>query len=219
MATRLQGYYAILDVTGTSYNEGALLANAGELLAARPCCLQLRAKQLPLADFCRLGHALRILCTQAEVPLCINDRLDVALAIGADILHLGQGDLPLGEARRILAATPAREMLIGISTHNLEQAREAQAGGADYIGFGPVFPTATKTDADPAVGISALQEVAAAVSLPIVAIGGIGLANIDAVARAGASAAAVIAAVERAPDRAAAGRAIAHAFSKEFIAE
>ncbi len=212
MATRIQGYYAILDVTGSSYDEAALLASARELLAARPCCLQLRAKQLPLADFCCLGHALRILCTQTEVPLCINDRLDVALAVSADIIHLGQGDLPLGEARRVLAATPAGEMLIGVSTHNLEQAKEAQAGGADYLGFGPVFPTATKTDADPAVGLSPLEKVAAAVSLPVVAIGGITLENVEAVARAGAAAAAAIAAVERAPDRAAAGRAIARVF-------
>jgi thiamine-phosphate pyrophosphorylase len=215
MATRFQGYYAILDVTGSSYDEAALLASARELLAARPCCLQLRAKQLPLADFCRLGHGLRILCTQAEVPLCINDRLDVALAVSADIIHLGQGDLPLGEARRILAATPAREMLVGISTHNLEQAKAAQAGGADYIGFGPVFPTATKSDADPAVGLSALEKVAAVVSVPVVAIGGISLENVEAVARAGAGGAAAIAAVDRAPDRAAAARAI----GKAFIAE
>jgi len=219
MATRIQGYYAILDVAGSSYDEGALQAHARELLSARPCCLQLRAKELPLADFCRLGHTLRIECTQADLPLCINDRLDVALAVGADIVHLGQGDLPLGEARRVHAVTPARKMLIGVSTHNLEQAKAAQAEGADYIGFGPVFPTATKSDADPAVGLSALEKVAAAVSLPIVAIGGISLATIDAVARAGAAAAAAIAAVERAPDRAAAGRAIARAFGEGFIAE
>lgn len=212
MATQIQGYYAILDVTGTSYNEGALLANVDELLAARPCCLQLRAKQLPLTDFCRLGHALRIVCTHAAVPLCINDRLDVALAVGADIIHLGQGDLPLDQARRVRALTLAQKMLIGISTHDLEQAKAAQEGGADYIGFGPVFPTATKSDADPAVGLSALEKVTAAVSLPVVAIGGIALKNVEAVARAGASAAAAIAAVERAPDRAAAGRAIARAF-------
>jgi thiamine-phosphate pyrophosphorylase len=219
MATRIQGYYAILDVTGSSYDEGALLARARELLAARPCCLQLRAKQLPLADFCRLGHALRIACTGADLPLCINDRLDVALAVGADIIHLGQGDLPLGEVRRVRAATLTRKMLIGISTHNFDQAEAAQEGGADYIGFGPVFPTPTKSDADPAVGLSALEEVAAAVSLPVVAIGGITLANIEAVARAGAAAAAAIAAVEQALDRAAAGRAIARAFGQEFIAE
>jgi thiamine-phosphate pyrophosphorylase len=103
-------------------------------------------------------------------------------------------------------------MLIGVSTHNLEHAKAAQAEGADYIGFGPVFPTATKSDADPAVGLSALEKVAAAISLPIVAIGGIALANIDTVARAGASAAAAIAAIERAADRANAGRAIARAF-------
>jgi thiamine-phosphate pyrophosphorylase len=212
MTTRIQGYYAILDVTGSSYDEGALLARARELLAARPCCLQLRAKQLPVADFCGLGHALRIECTDADVPLCINDRLDVALAVGADIVHLGQGDLPLAEARRVRAVTLAQEMLIGISTHDLEQAKAAQAGGADYIGFGPVFPTATKSDADPAVGLTALEKVAAAVRLPVVAIGGIALANIEAVARAGAAAAAAIAAIEQAPDRAAAGRAIARAF-------
>ena len=217
MATRIQGYYAILDVTGSSYDEGALLAHARELLSARPCCLQLRAKELPLAGFCRLGHTLRIECTQADLPLCINDRLDVALAVGADIVHLGQGDLPLDEARRVHAATAARKMLIGVSTHNLEQAKAAQAGGADYIGFGPVFPTETKSDAFPTVGILALEKVAAAVSLPIVAIGGISLATIAAVARAGAAAAAAIAAVERAPDRAAAGRAIARAFGKGLV--
>jgi len=212
MATRIQGYYAILDVTGSSYDEGALLAHARELLAARPCCLQLRAKQLPLADFCRLGHALRIECTNADLPLCINDRLDVALAVGADIIHLGQGDLPLGEARRVRAVTLAQKMLIGVSTHDLEQAKAAQEGGVDYIGFGPLFPTATKSDAVPTVGLSALEKVAAAVSMPIVAIGGITLENVEAVARAGAAAAAAIAAVDRAPDRAAAGRAIARAF-------
>src|SRR5664279_671963 len=94
MATRIQGYYAILDVTGSSYDEGALLAHARELLSARPCCLQLRAKELPLAGFCRLGHTLRIECTQADLPLCINDRLDVALAVGAtssrSLMHRGR---------------------------------------------------------------------------------------------------------------------------------
>jgi thiamine-phosphate pyrophosphorylase len=132
--------------------------------------------------------------------------------VGADIIHLGQGDLPLADARRIRDAVRAK-LLIGVSTHDLEQATAAAAGGADYIGFGPVFPTATKSDAEPAVGLEALERVAAAVKLPVVAIGGISLVNVAAVARAGARAAAAIAAVDGSPDRGAAGRTIARAFS------
>ena len=142
----------------------------------------------------------------------MNDRLDVALAVAADIIHLGQNDLPLVEALRVRTVARAERLVVGISTHDLDQARSAVAGGADYIGFGPVFPTQTKTDADPAVGLTALQEVAGAVAIPVVAIGGITLDSVAAVARAGASAAAVIAAVDGAADRTLAGRSIARAF-------
>jgi thiamine-phosphate pyrophosphorylase len=212
MALRIQGYYAILDVLGSSLDLAAACRHASELLAAKPCCLQLRAKQLGLAALCELGHALRPLCTEHGVPLCVNDRLDVALAIAADVIHLGQGDLPLAEVLRIRSSARAESLAIGISTHDLEQARAAVAGGADHIGFGPVFQTQTKADADPAVGLAALQEVAAAIHIPVVAIGGITLDNVAAVARAGASAAAVIAAVDGAADRTLAGRTIARAF-------
>jgi len=212
MPPRIQGYYAILDVKGSSLDLPVLGRHAGELLAARPCCLQLRAKNLGLAAMCEVGHVLRSLCTEHGVPLCVNDRLDVALAIGADIIHLGQGDLPLVEAVRVRATTRAGSLAIGVSTHDLDQARAAVAGGADHIGFGPVFPTQTKCDADPAVGLTALNEVAAAVSIPVVAIGGITLDNVAAVARAGAAAAAVIAAVDGAANRTHAGRAIGLAF-------
>jgi thiamine-phosphate pyrophosphorylase len=213
MTLRLQGYYAILDVPGTSLDLPAEIRHARELLAAGPCCLQLRAKQLGLAALCELGHALRPLCTQHGVPLCVNDRLDVALAIDADAIHLGQGDLPLAAAVRVRSTGRARALAIGISTHDLEQAEVAVAGGADHIGFGPVYPTQTKADADSAVGLSALREVAAAIHVPVVAIGGITLDNVAAVAQAGASAAAAIAAVEGAPDRTLAGRRIALAFA------
>jgi thiamine-phosphate pyrophosphorylase len=212
MAISLQGYYAILDVKGSSWDATATLQHAGELLSAKPCCLQLRAKQLGLADLCKIGHALRALCTHWHVPLCVNDRLDVALAVEADVIHLGQNDLPLAEVLRVRKAACAELLSVGISTHDIEQARAAAVGGADYIGFGPVFPTQTKADADPAVGLVALGEVAAAVRIPVVAIGGITLDNVAEVARAGASAAAVIAAVEGAPDRTLAGRRIALAF-------
>jgi thiamine-phosphate pyrophosphorylase len=213
MALRMQGYYAILDVLGSSLDLAAACRHASELLAAKPCCLQLRAKQLSLAAFCELGHALRPMCTDHGVPLCVNDRLDVALAVVADIIHLGQNDLPLAEALGVRRAARAESLVVGISTHDLAEAKFAAAGGADYIGFGPVFPTQTKTDANPAVGLSALQEVAGAVEIPVVAIGGITLDNVAAVARAGASAAAVIAAVDGAPDRTRAGRSIARAFA------
>ena len=213
LTPRIQGYYAILDVKGTSLDLAAARRHAGELVAAKPCCLQLRGKELGLSALCELGHALRALCTEHDLPLCVNDRLDVALAVGADILHLGQTDLPLAEALRVRRVAHADALRIGISTHDLDQARIAAAGGADHIGFGPVFPTQSKSDADPAVGLAALREVAAAVSIPVVAIGGITLDNVAAVAQAGAAAAAVIAAIDGAPDRTLAGRRIAQAFA------
>jgi thiamine-phosphate pyrophosphorylase len=138
--------------------------------------------------------------------------LDVALAVGADVIHLGQNDLPLAEALRARSAARAEHLSIGISTHALEQAEAAAAGGADYIGFGPVFPTQSKTDADPVVGLAALRQVTATVMIPVVAIGGITLDTVEEVARAGASAAAVIAAVDGAADRTLAGRRIGLAF-------
>jgi thiamine-phosphate pyrophosphorylase len=211
----IHGYYAIVDVTPeTVLDLEALEARAGRLLAAEPCCLQLRAKA---ADGAALyAAAVRLLppCRSLRVPFCVNDRLDVALAIGADVVHLGQDDLPLAEARRVLALAKSEGMKIGLSTHNLTQALAAAAGGADYIGFGPVFTTGSKARPDPTVGLAGLAEVCAAVKIPVVAIGGIGLEAVAAVARAGAAAAAVIAGVDRAPDPTAAGRAVNAAFAR-----
>ena len=154
------------------------------------------------------------LCRAAGVPFCVNDRLDVALAVGADVVHLGQDDLPLADAQRVRAAAGRPDMLIGFSTHNPAQAAAAAAAGADYIGFGPVFGTRSKANPDPTVGLDALAEVCRAVAVPVVAIGGITLDAVPAVARAGASAAALIAAIDGAPDPHAAGRAVAAAFAR-----
>jgi thiamine-phosphate pyrophosphorylase len=213
MSPVVQGYYAILDVKGASVNGPEVLARARRLLAARPCCLQLRAKQLPTGTFCRLAHDIRPLCAEAQIPYCINDRLDVALAVGADVIHLGQSDLPLADAIRVRKQTAAVKLSIAISTHDLGEALAAVEQGADHIGFGPIFPTQSKADADPAVGLDALAAVAARVSVPIVAIGGIDLDNVARVAKAGASAAAVIAAVDNAADPTDAGRRIGAAFT------
>ena len=106
----LQGYYAILDVKGSSLHLEAALAHASRLLAGEPCCLQLRGKELGPAELCRLGHGLRSLCTARGIPLCLNDRMDVALAVQADAIHLGQGDLPLADALRVRQGAGAARM-------------------------------------------------------------------------------------------------------------
>ena len=210
---RPRGYYGIVDAKPEALGDLAgLEARARRLLAAGPCCLQLRAKGADAAPVYAAAIRLRELCRAARVPFCVNDRLDVALAVEADVVHLGQDDLPLADARRVRALAGAEGMVIGFSTHNRAQALAAAEGGADYIGFGPVFATASKVNPDPVVGVEALAEVCRLVSIPVVAIGGIGLDAVPAVARAGASAAAVIGAVDAAPDPEAAGRAVARAF-------
>ena len=207
----LRGYYAILDLPGEAPEDPTVLVVRAEArLAAQPACLQLRAKRMCAADLRRTAARLLPICHAAGVPLCVNDRLDVALAAGADGVHLGQDDLPLRDALRIRAS---QRLMIGVSTHSLVQAEAAAREGADYIGFGPVFATRTKPNPEPATGLDRLREVCAAVSLPVVAIGGITLATVDAVAATGASAAAVIAAVDDAWDRVAAARRIAEAFA------
>ncbi len=221
----MRGYYAIVDVPrrdeADGGNPGKSRADNGDwilrvaeratrLLAARPCMLQLRAKSAGAADLAALARAVLPAARAAGVPLCVNDRLDVALAVGADAVHLGQDDLPLGEAREIARG----RLLIGISTHNPMQARAAIAGGADYIGFGPIFATTTKANPDPVVGIDGLRQVAVHAAVPVVAIGGITLERVADIAAVGAAAAAVIGAVEMAADPVGAGRAINAAFGR-----
>jgi thiamine-phosphate pyrophosphorylase len=207
----LQGYYAILDVQGEAPPASdELISRAEELLAARPCCLQLRGKRLAAGALAAAAALVRPMCGAAGVLFCVNDRVDVALAVGADLVHVGQDDLPLAETRRIAGG----RLRVGVSTHTPAQARSAVAEGADYIGFGPIFSTRSKDRPDPVVGLEGLRAVADAVgdAVPVVAIGGIELDSVGLVASAGARAAAVISAVDRARDRTAAGRRVAAAF-------
>jgi len=125
----------------------------------------------------------------------VNDHADIAAAVGADGVHLGQDDLPLADARKVLGAGA----IIGISTHNREQAIAAEQGGADYIGFGPVFPTSTK-DAGRIQGVEAVRLIRDAVQIPLVCIGGINQNNVLDVISAGADAVAVISGILSAPD-------------------
>ena len=211
-APALTGYYAILDIADTELaGDSDLEGRARALLAARPCCLQLRAKRLGAAELRDAAARLGALCRAVGVPFCVNDRVDVALLVGADFVHVGQDDLPLAEVRRLAGD----RLGVGVSTHNPEQARAAVAGGADYIGFGPIFGTRSKENPDPVVGLETLRAVATATAtagVPVVAIGGIDLDTVGLVAATGVDAAAVISAVDRASDRTAAGRQVAAAF-------
>jgi len=205
----LRGYYAILDVLpAQAHDAERAAARAARLLTGKPTMLQIRGKQAPAAALASLARAVLPLARAAGVPLCVNDRLDVALAVGAQAVHLGQDDLPLAEARAIAAG----RLVIGVSTHDPAQATTAIAGGADYIGLGPVFATTTKANPDPVVGLEVLRQVASTAPVPVVAIGGITLERVAGVAATGAASAALISAIEAAADPEAAARAVNAAF-------
>jgi thiamine-phosphate pyrophosphorylase len=211
----LHGYYAIVDATAALLADGeALEQRTRQLLDAGPCCLQLRAKGAGARAFAAAARRMLALCRAASVPFCVNDRLDVALAVGADVVHLGQDDLPLADALRVRVAAGRPDLLVGFSTHNAAQAIAAARAGADYIGFGPVFATASKLNPDPVVGLGQLAEVCRTASVPVVAIGGLTPDHAGLLVLAGASAAAVISAVNGAPDPTAAGRQVAAAWTR-----
>jgi thiamine-phosphate pyrophosphorylase len=149
-------------------------------------CIQYREKDKSRRDIYREALMLRALTDKFGASFIVNDYTDIAIAVNADGVHLGQSDLPLKEARKILE----KGKIIGISTHSIEQAIEAEQGGADYIGFGPIFYTATK-DAGKPKGIAALREIKKIIKIPVVAIGGIKAENLESVIDAGADAVAV----------------------------
>lgn len=163
------------------------------LLAGGAQTLELRGKVLPARDLLELARGMLGRTRAAGARLLVNDRPDVALLAGADGVHLGQEDLPATEVRRWLPA----QMLIGVSCHSPPQAAQAAAeGAADYIGYGPVYPTGSKKNPDPVVGLEELGRVCAThPALPVVAIGGIGVERLVAVRRAGARSAAMISAL------------------------
>ncbi|MBD0315889.1 MAG: thiamine phosphate synthase, partial [Nitrospiraceae bacterium] len=130
------------------------------------------------------------------VTFIVNDRCDLALAVDADGVHLGQRDLPYAEARQIVGG----DKLIGLSTHTAEQVQEAEQLRPDYIGFGPIFTPVSKQDHDPVVGTAGVKRIRAITSLPVIAIGGIQLNQVDTIMRAGADGVAVISAVLGAAD-------------------
>ena len=149
--------------------------------------LQLRDKYLPKKDLYRVAVHIAEMSVRQRVTFIINDHIDIALAVNADGVHLGQDDMPLEEARRLMG----KGKIIGISTHTLHQAIKAEEGGADYIGFGPLFPTVTKHAGNPQ-GVERLREIREHLDIPIVAIGGITWENVHEVMKAGADAVAAV---------------------------
>ena len=158
--------------------------------------LQLRDKSLPDGEFYEIALALRKLTQGSGTLFVVNDRVDVAMAVGADGVHVGQSDMPAGVTRRLIG----NDRILGVSASTIEEAVAAAQDGPDYIGFGPIFTTATKTDAAAATGIEQMKKLKCLLTIPVVAIGGIGESNIEAVALAGADAVAVVSAVACADD-------------------
>ena len=157
---------------------------------------QYRNKTASMKETYGEALALRQAAAKAGVLFIVNDRCDLALAVDADGVHLGQGDLPLDLARRVMGP----DKLIGISTHNLDQVRDATAGKPDYLGFGPIFTPGSKQDHDPVVGLEGLRAMRRLTSLPVFAIGGIQIDQAGEVMRAGANGVAVISAILKAPN-------------------
>jgi thiamine-phosphate pyrophosphorylase len=186
--------YVITDsrrAPGRSPREIALAAIRGGATA-----VQLRMKDEPARVITELARDLVPPCRARGVALLINDRLDVALASGADGVHVGQDDIPAADARALLGP----HLLLGVSASSVDEAVAAERAGADYLGVGAIFATGTKADAGSPVGVERIREIRRAVRLPLVGIGGITVENAADVIRAGAQGVAVITAVTLAQD-------------------
>jgi len=187
-----------------------MLSVAAAALDGGATVIQLRDKSASTRLLIEEGLALRALTRERGALLIVNDRVDVALAVEADGAHVGQDDMPAGLARRLLGP----KHILGVSAANIEEADEAVAGGADYLGVGPIFPSPGKADAGPATGVHLLTELAERYTIPLIAIGGITAENASEVIRAGACGVAVITAVVYAEDITAASGLLRRAVEK-----
>jgi thiamine-phosphate pyrophosphorylase len=175
--------------------------------------IQYRQKSGSTREMIEIARNMKRLCSEADVTFIVNDRLDVAIAAEADGVHLGQDDFPIPMARELLG----EGRIIGGSAATLDEARKCLSEGADYVGFGPVYPTSSKDDAGPVSGIDILKQVVEIIPVPIIAIGGVGAENIPDVMRAGAHGIAVISAVCCQDDPEKATRSLYQALNKGTI--
>ena len=190
---KIQGIYVIVD--NSLRPQRSHLEITERALEGGAKIIQLRAKELLKREVYRIARVMARLCQRHQAIFIVNDYLDIALEVGADGVHLGADDLPVQEAKK-----QAPQLIIGRSTHSLEEAREAEKAGADYIAFGAIFPTESKARAVPAQGVEKLREVCQKVKKPVVAIGGIKRENLAEIKKAGASAVAMISEIVLAED-------------------
>lgn len=208
---KAQPDYSIYLVTDDGCLQGReLLDCVREALEGGVTLVQYRAKTASSAEMYAEALQLKALCDSFKVPLIINDRLDIAMAVGAAGVHLGQDDLPCAAARKILG----EDYIIGVSAHNPAEAKAALQSGADYLGCGAVFGTATKADVQK-LGTDGLAAICKAKGLPVVGIGGVTADNYREVRAAGADGAAIVSGILAQPDIRATVRAIARV-SQEF---
>ncbi len=191
-----KGAMALYTVTDRSWLKGdALAAHVEKAILGGATCIQMREKELEFSSFVAEAKKIKTVTDAYQIPFIINDHVEVALAVDADGVHLGQGDEAIYNARKKLG----KNKIIGISAHTVDLALAAEEGGADYIGVGAVFPTMTKNDAD-FVPAPVLKEICASVRIPVVAIGGISAQNLRELAGSGLDGIAVVSAIFAAKD-------------------
>jgi thiamine-phosphate diphosphorylase len=184
--------YSLYLVTDRGLSRGrSTLEVVQAAVAGGVTCVQLREKTCSTREFVEQALAISGFLRSRKIPIIINDRVDVALAVAADGVHLGQSDLPLATARSILG----KSKIIGISAESLDDALEAETGGADYLGVSPIFATPTKTDIAQPLGLEGLRAIRRAVKIPLVGIGGLNQSNAADVIRCGAEGVAVVSAI------------------------
>ena len=199
-------------VTDSSWLDGRRLADCvADAIAAGATFVQLREKHATREQKIALACEIAPICRAAGIPFVIDDDVDVALAAGADGVHVGQDDLACAEARRLLGP----DAIVGVSAHNVAEALKAQADGADYLGSGALVATSTKSDVTP-LAPGELAAICAAVDIPVVGIGGLNAATIPQFAGLGCAGAAVVSAIFAAPDIAQATRALREACENTF---
>ena len=201
--------YAVTDRAWTG--KQTLYEQVEAALKGGVTCVQLREKELDETAFLQEAKELCALCRRYGVPFLVNDNVEIAIACGADGIHVGQEDLAAGEVRRRVGES----MILGVSVHTVEEARQAVRDGADYLGLGAVFPTSTKTDVEQMPN-ETLRAICDAVNVPIVAIGGINRGNILRLAGSGVDGVALVSAIFSAEDIEGTCREL-RAMSKEMV--
>jgi thiamine-phosphate pyrophosphorylase len=189
----MKGYYFITD---EALSAAGIMSDVTQAVAAGVDVVQFRNKTADTRCLYDAARGIVEICAGSGTRLIINDRIDIVLAVDADGVHIGNEDMPYGEARRILG--PGK--IIGVTVHDVGEALEAAGMGADYLGVSPIYATGTKSDAGAPCGIEMLAAIRRACAIPLIAIGGIDLANADDVIRAGADMVCAISAVVTKPD-------------------